>query len=133
METRLYFLIGDLSSCVLVAIVTASICSFIFSSSWPMPLLMIVSMLVGMILGLLVAVLAGLIYFFGAMEIMVPSMMTGMFAGMLGAMFAAGAGSELAPGINYGSLIMQSALLGLGVSVAIRVYSMVLSGRKAPF
>jgi hypothetical protein len=88
-----------------------------FSAVWPMPLLMLGSMLLGMILALLIAVLAGLIYFFGAMEIMVPSMMTGMLAGMLGAM----AGAEATAGVDYPTLIMQSALLGLVVSALLLI------------
>ena len=129
MENRIYFLIGDLFSCMLVAVLTALICTLCFSSTWPMPLLMISSMLLGMIIALLIAVIAGLIYFFGAMEIMLPTMLTGMFAGMLGAMTAAG----LEPGtsIHYQPLILQSALLGLTTNLFIRVYSIILSGRKA--
>ena len=128
METRIFFLLGDLFSCMLVAIATAVIGTLIFSAAWPMPLLMPVSMMLGMILGLLIAVLAGLIYFFGAMEVMVPAMVTGMFAGMFGALVAAGV--ESVADINYLKLVIQCALLGLGVSLVIRVYSMLLSGRK---
>lgn len=124
METRLYFLLGDLLACVLVAVVAACACAAIFSDAWPMVLLMPVSMVVGMFIGLLVAVLAGLIYFFGAMEIMVPTMFTGMVAGMWGAMVGAG------PEFSYASLAMQGATLGLVVNVAIRIYSMSLSGIK---
>ena len=124
METRLYFLFGDLLACVLVAVLTASACAAIFPASWPMVLLMPVSMVVGMILGLLIAVMAGLIYFFGAMEIMVPTMFTGMVAGMWGAMVGAG------PEFSYGSLAIQGVVLGLVVNVAIRIYSMSLSGKK---
>ncbi len=124
METRLYFLLGDLLACVLVAVVAACACAAIFSDAWPMVLLMPVSMVVGMFIGLLVAVLAGLIYFFGAMEIMVPTMFTGMVAGMWGAMVGAG------PEFSYASLAMQGAILGLVVNVAIRIYSMSLSGIK---
>jgi len=129
MENRIYFLMGDLFSCMLVAVLTALICTLCFSSSWPMPLLMVGSMLLGMIIALLIAVLAGLIYFFGAMEIMLPTMFTGMFAGMLGAMTAAGI--EPGTSINYQTLILQSALLGLTTNLFIRVYSIILSGRKA--
>lgn len=124
METRLYFLLGDLLTCVLVAVVTACACAAIFSNTWPMVVLMPVSMVAGMFIGLLVAVLAGLIYFFGAMEIMVPSMFTGMVAGMWGAMVGAG------PDFNYASLAIQGVVLGLVVNVAIRIYSMMLSGKK---
>lgn len=124
METRLYFLFGDLLACVLVAVLTASACAAIFPASWPMVLLMPVSMVVGMILGLLIAVMAGLIYFFGAMEIMVPTMFTGMVAGMWGAMTGAG------PEFSHASLALRGAILGLAVNVAIRGYSMALSGKQ---
>jgi len=132
MESRIYYLLGDLFSCALVSVVVAVLCAYIFSSAWPMPVLMLVSMVLGMFLALVLNIAGGLIYFFGAMEIMVPTMLVGMFAGMMGAMYGVeyGAQASSEEAMVLMPLIKQSAVLGVAVSIGVRIYSMLLSGKK---
>lgn len=128
MENRLYYLVGDALSSALVSVICAIACALFFSSAWPMPVLMIVSMVVGMVLATVLDIACGLLYFFGAMEIMVPTMFAGMFAGMYGAM--SGAGVDSNSDIQFTSLIINSAIIGLATSVVIRLYSNVISGKQ---
>ena len=88
MNDRLYFLLGDLFSNMLVGAIVASLCAWMVSTEWNM----LVAMLVGMPLGMLLALVLGLVLlfrYFGANEVMVPTMLTGMFTGMLVCMIAA--------------------------------------------
>ena len=80
METRAYFLFGDLVSNLVVGLLAATICGFLFSS-WPMVLGMIIAMFLGMLISTVLTVTV-LLKWFGAMEIMLPVMTTGMFAAM---------------------------------------------------
>ena len=127
METRIFYLLGDAISCVLVAVVAALVCAFVFPASWPMPLLMIVSMFLGMVIAFLMSIFTGLIYFFGAMEIMVPTMLTGMFAGMYGVMYKMNIADT---DLLSQSLFINAALIGLVTNIAVRIYSMMLGGKK---
>lgn len=103
METRPYFLTGDLLANAGVGALAASVVTWLGLPHWPMLAAMPVGMLLGMIVGL-VAALAVLSLLFGAMEIFVTCMLSGMLAGMVGAM---GAPANLSP-----------ALAGAGVGVA---------------
>jgi len=104
MNDKLYFILGDIFSNLLVGISAAIVSVSLINPEWPM----IIAMLVGMPLGMLLALLLGLFLlyrYFGANEVMIPTMLSGMVAGMLSAMGAAMSTLTLA----------QAALLGAGV------------------
>jgi len=80
METRPYFIIGDVSCSVTVGIASGAAVTALVSLEWSM----LVSMVAGMLLGMTVAAI-GIIGFglcFGMMELHMPAMITGMLTGM---------------------------------------------------
>ncbi len=88
MPDRLYFLLGDLLSNIVVGALAALVSALLVNPTWNM----FVAMLLCMILGMLIAVVSGTFVFmryFGAMEVMVPIMLGGMIAGMVVGMRAA--------------------------------------------
>lgn len=87
MDNRLYFVLGDLLSNLIVGALVAWACWLLFDNSWNMFLAMIIAMAFGMILSMLLWVPAGIL--FGAMEVMVPLMLTGMVSSMIVGMWAA--------------------------------------------
>ena len=87
METRPYFVVGDLSCSLVVSVLTAVAATAMVTQAWPMP----AAMLVGMFLGMAVAAVGILVFgpFFGMIELQMPAMIGGMLTGMLVAMTAA--------------------------------------------
>ena len=81
MDNRLYFVIGDLFSNILVGVVVGCFCWLIVGADWNMWLAMIVMMLVGMLLASMLFFPLGIL--FGAMEVMLPLMLSGMVSGMI--------------------------------------------------
>ncbi len=81
MDNRLYFILGDLLSNVLVGSVVGGLSWLIVGPQWNMFLAMFVMMLVGMLVALSLFIPASIM--FGAMEIMLPIMVTGMLSGMV--------------------------------------------------
>jgi len=123
METRPYFVLGDLlSSCGVGALVGLAMAALV-GPGWNM----VVAMLVGMALGMAIALpfALGLGALFGAMETMIPVMTTGMVAGMLVAMGAAMQVSSLSHGAALG------ALSGFGVLAATYLANAVLRRRAS--
>jgi len=87
MDSRLYFILGDLASNVLVGIVVGWLCALIVGVGWNMLLAMLLTMVIGMLLGSVLWFPLGAL--FGAMEVMLPTMFGGMLAGMVVGMWAA--------------------------------------------
>ncbi len=87
LETRPYFVFGDLVTNCVAGVVVSLIMAAIFGPGWNMLIAMIVGMFLGMAITLPIALLSGAL--FGAMEVMVPTMLTGMVAGMVVSMAAA--------------------------------------------
>ncbi len=113
METRPYFVCGDLlANCVVGAIVGA-FTALIFGPGWNMIVAMIAGMAIGMALSLPPAL--GFGAFFGAMEVIVPVMTTGMVAGMIVSMAAARGEVTSAAGLRLGA--------GSGLCVLIATYA----------
>ena len=80
METRFYFVMGDVGANCGAGAFVAVVCTLLFGGGWPavaMPIGMIAGGLVAMPLGMLASLL------FGAFEIILPVMTTGMLAGMV--------------------------------------------------
>ncbi len=81
METRPYFVLGDIVSNVGVGALIGVACAWLFPSGWNIVVTMIAGMIFGMVVSLPMAfLLSGL---FGAMETLLPVMTTGMVAGMV--------------------------------------------------
>ena len=87
METRPYFIFGDLFANGLAGVLVGAASALLFGPEWNMILAMFVGMAIGMGLSMPVAFPLGAL--FGAMEIMLPVMTTGMVAGMVVSMAAA--------------------------------------------
>jgi hypothetical protein len=119
METRLYFVVGDLLANILVATVAVAFTAWLIGGAWGM----LPSMLVGMVLGMAISlplILALLFPVLGVMEVMAPCMLSGMLGGMWGGMWPL-AGAEI---FRWG--------LGTGVAVVAIIYALnaVLSGPR---
>jgi hypothetical protein len=80
METRPYFLFGDILSNTLLGAILGALAAVAVSPRWPMLLAMAAGMIAGMLLSIVLGVLGGML--FGAFELMIPMMLTGMAAGM---------------------------------------------------
>lgn len=87
MDSRLYFVLGDLFSNVLTGAVVGWLCAMAVAVGWNMFLAMLLTMAIGMAVGLLMSLPLGAL--FGAMEVMVPTMFGGMVSGMVVGMWAA--------------------------------------------
>lgn len=81
-----FFALGDLLSNVLVGLVAAWLCQMCFGAGWGMWTAMFLGMALGMLTSLFL--FTPLSHYFGAMEIMVPTMQTGMWVGMVVSMRA---------------------------------------------
>ncbi len=123
METRPYFLLGDLLANSLAGVVVALLCSVVFGPSWNMVVAMFVGMALGMFVSMFVALPMGAL--FGAMEVMVPVMTTGMVAGMVVSM---GAAMEPVPA---GQAAWLGVLSGVGTLVACYVADAWMKGRAS--
>ena len=86
MESRPYFLFGDLIGNAGVGALSGLAVAALIEPAWPALLAMVVGMLVGDLCA--VVPLAALTVLFGAMEVMLPVMLTGMTAGMVAGMTA---------------------------------------------
>ena len=87
MDHRLYFVLGDLFSNILVSAFIGWICSLFITPGWNMWIAMFVAMAVGMFIALILWLPLGT--FFGAMEVMTPLMFSGMVSSMVVGMKAA--------------------------------------------
>lgn len=87
MDDRIYFVMGDLLVNLTIGALVGIVSVLVVSNSWNMWLAMFVMMFLGMIVSMIVAY--GFLYFFGAMEVMIPAMQTGMWSGMVVGMWEA--------------------------------------------
>ena len=117
METRWYFVLGDIAANILVATVAFALSSWLIGGA----LGMFPSMLIGMVLGMAITLplsLGMLSTLLGVMEVMCPCMLSGMFGGMFGAMRPLD-GAEILP---------WGAATGIAVVVVIYLANALLSG-----
>ena len=110
METRPYFIAGDIVSNLAVGALVGGACALLFGTGWNMFVAMIAGMGLGMVISLPLAFL--LSAFFGALETMLPVMTTGMVAGMVVSMETSLMATRVADAAWLGCLS------GLGVVVA---------------
>ena len=103
METRPYFLFGDIVTNAGCGAVVALVCTTAFGDGWPTLVAMVLGMVAGGVVSIPLAMLA--VTLFGAMEVMLPVMTTGMLVGMMAS------SRSVAPGVAA----MGGALAGLGV------------------
>jgi len=122
MDSRLYFVLGDLISNVLVGAVVGWLCALIVGVGWNMFLAMVLAMFIGMIVGTLLWLPLGML--FGAMEVMLPTMFGGMLSGMVVGMWAA---MEALPGH---SAFMIGGVCGLVSIVAIWILNNSVRGLR---
>lgn len=124
METRAYFLFGDLLGNLVVGALAAIVCGYL-CSGWPFMVIgMVVAMFLGMIISTILTVTV-LLKWFGAMEVMLPVMTTGMFSAMAIVMWP--------PGGSYS--VAGAAELGLTVGFAVFVITWIINAiivGKAP-
>ena len=106
METRLYFIVGDLIANIVTGALVGAACALIFGPAWNMWLAMLVGMIVGMAIALPLFLLLGAL--FGAMEVMIPTMLTAMVVSMVIPMAAA-----MTP-ISVAGAAQQGAWYGVG-------------------
>ena len=110
METRPYFVLGDIFSNVAAGALIGGACAVVLPHGWNMVVAMIAGMVIGMATSLPIAfLLSGL---FGAMETLLPVMMTGIVAGMVVAMQASLTAARFEDAARTGGLC------GLGVVTA---------------
>lgn len=123
MDSRWQFIVGDLFSNTVVALAACLAAHAVTGPSWPMPL----AMLVGMVLGMLVAMVLGfaaLMRWFGAMEILLPTMTAGMVAGMVIAMNRSMADTAL---VDH---LLLAAVIGILTTVVVWVANSRLAGER---
>jgi hypothetical protein len=87
LDSRLYFVLGDLASTVLAGVLTGWLCSLMVGVGWNMFFTMILAMGAGMVVGTVLWLPLSML--FGAMELMLPTMFGGMLSGMVVGMWAA--------------------------------------------
>ena len=120
MDNRLYFVLGDILSNIVIAALIGALAVVIVDTGWNMWLAMVLMMVIGMALALPGAFLFG--YWFGAMEIMVPVMQAGMWSGMVVGMWQAMSPLSVQQGVLIG------AVTGLVVLNVIWVANIALRG-----
>ncbi len=120
MDNRLYFVLGDILSNIVIAALIGALAVVIVDTGWNMWLAMILMMVIGMALALPGAFL--FVYWFGAMEIMVPVMQAGMWSGMVVGMWQAMSPLSVQQGVLIG------AVTGLVVLNVIWVANVALRG-----
>jgi hypothetical protein len=123
LETRPYFVLGDLAVNVATGWIVALAMALLFGPSWNMWLAMVVGMALGMMISLPISLLSGAL--FGAMEVMIPVMTTGMVVGMVVPM-AAAMGE-----VGFGWAARSGAACGVGVVIATYVANIVIKRRTA--
>ncbi len=104
MDSRLYFVLGDLAGNILVGALAGWLSALVIGEGWNMVLAMFLAMAIGMLVGLVLFFPLGMA--FGAMEVMLPTMFGGMLSGMVVGMWAAmhpvGGGDGLLVGAGCG-------------------------------
>lgn len=81
MERRVYFILGDLLSCV----AAGAAGGWLTELAHPGACFVLIGMAIGMVLGMVAGMVAGLLLspFFGSLEVMLPASLSGMVGGMV--------------------------------------------------
>jgi hypothetical protein len=122
MDSRLYFVLGDLASNILVGAIAGCLCALIIGVGWNMFFAMLLAMAIGMLVGLVLWIPLGML--FGAMEVMLPTMFGGMVSGMVVGMRAA-----MSP-LSSDDALMMGAVCGLASIVAIWILNNSVRGLR---
>lgn len=120
MYKTLYFIVGDIAANSLTGALCAVLGLMVAEQSWPMPLAMTSAMLIGMFSAMTLCMLL-FIGFFGAMEVMLPTMLSGMVAAMLPIMH---------PAETLALNALQGAMAGLLVIALVWLANRLLRGVK---
>lgn len=123
-ETRPYFVVGDLIANSALGALVGACCSLAIPETWPS----VGAMLAGMLLGMLITIpfQVGSSLLLGAFETMLPMMLTGMSSGMLVAMMASQSPVPWRDGLTIG------ALTGLAVLVFTYIMNALLTREANP-
>ncbi len=121
METRPYFVLGDIVSNLAVGALVGVVCVLLLPPGWNS----VVAMAAGMVLGMVISLPAGFLLsgLFGAMETLLPVMVTGMVTGMVVAMESSMAAMPFSDAARLGGLC------GCGVVVATYVANALIRPR----
>lgn len=122
MDSRWYFVLGDLFSNLLVGAIAGWLCVLVVGEGWNMVLAMLLAMAIGMLVGLFLW--PPLAVLFGAMEVMVPIMFSGMVSGMF-----LGMAATMRP-IGHLEALQTGALYGLGSLVFIWILNSFMRGAR---
>ncbi len=123
MDSRLYFVLGDLASNLLVGAMAGWLSALVIGVGWNMWLAMFLAMALGMLVGLVLFFPLGMA--FGAMEVMLPTMFGGMLSGMVVGMWAA-----MHPVSGTVALLVGAGCGLVGINV-IWVLNIALRGRRS--
>lgn len=118
METRFYFVIGDVLANAGAGAIVAVVCSALLGEAFPLAVAMPVGMIAGGIVAMPVGMLAASL--FGAFEVILPVMTTGMLVGMVASM----------SGAAWVVMAVRGAVVGIGVLVATYLLNARLRGRR---
>jgi len=102
MDSRLYYVLGDLAGNILAGLIVGWLCYALVDTGWNMFLTMFFTMALGMIVGLVLFFPLGIL--FGAMEVMLPLMFTGMVSGMVVGMWCTMASMTAPTASFYGAV-----------------------------
>lgn len=105
METRWYFIVGDIAANILVATAAVALSSWLIGGG----IGMVPGMLIGMLLGMAVGMFLGFGFLsplLGVMEVASPCMLSGMFGGMWGGMWSLDGGEILQWGAATGIIVL---------------------------
>jgi len=122
MDSRPFFIFGDLFANILVGAVAGWLSWLAVGTEWNMFLAMLVAMAIGMAIALLLFFPLGMA--FGAMEVMLPTMFGGMMSGM-----AVGMSATMGP-MSAREALTMGAGWGLGCLLLIWLLNGALRGRR---
>jgi len=117
MEKRLFFVVGDLLSNVLIATVAIAVTTLLIGGR----LGMAVGMIIGMVVGMLIATAIGMGFIarrLGIMEVVMPACLSGMLGGMWGGMWS----------LSVVETLQWGLITGTGVMVAVYLLNALISG-----
>ncbi len=108
MERRVYFILGDLLACAVIAAAAGLLTQSLIPVDWAAaPIVILIGMLIGLLIGLFAGIFGGFLFapFFGAMELILPVTLSGTAGGMLTGMLHPLAGLTPGEAIQGGILV----------------------------
>jgi len=113
MDSRLYFVLGDLFSNVLVGALVGWICALLVVVGWNPALSMLLGLTLGLVLALVSWIPLGML--FGAMEVMLPVMLSGMLSGTVLSIWATVETLESKAALSIGGICGLTVIVGIWI------------------